>query len=257
MDLNTLSIDSPEQVPLEFALAGIGSRFLALALDTLIQAGAVVLLIAVGLGVGVWLSALNLPQARLWVAAAVIFAWFALNFGYFALFEAIWNGQTPGKRYLHLRVIKDTGRPITAFDALARNLLRLVDSLPQIYAVGILTVLLSGRSKRLGDFVAGTVVVQERTYSAASAAAWSFGEQAASAPAAYDASLLSSDEFQVIEAFLLRRSQLGPALRSQMAHRILDRVGPKLGISREDHAHPERLLQSLAADYRNRSRFAK
>src|SRR5208337_2100683 len=121
--MDNLVIDTPEQIPLEFPLAGIGSRFLALAVDSLIQfaAGAV-------LGVIVLLLATlgpKMPIHGAWTLALVVFLGFLLQFGYFAFFEAIWNGQTPGKRLTNLRVIQDSGRPITVYEAVARNFLRI------------------------------------------------------------------------------------------------------------------------------------
>ena len=83
--------------------------------------------------------------------------------GYSALFEAFWNGQTPGKRLFNIRVIKDSGRQITLFEALARNLLRVVDMFPPpVYFVGLVSMLCNRQQKRLGDFVAGTIVIHER-----------------------------------------------------------------------------------------------
>jgi len=106
--MDHLTIETPEQIPLEFALAGIGSRFLALALDTLIQAAAAALLLVLAIAVAP--AALAWPQAGVWAAAILVFLLFLIQFGYFAFFEALWSGQTPGKRALHLRVIKATGR---------------------------------------------------------------------------------------------------------------------------------------------------
>jgi uncharacterized RDD family membrane protein YckC len=159
-NLDKLIIDTPEQVQLEFALAGIGSRFMALFVDTLIQFIALMLLfiLVVFLGAGAGLS----PEMGKWAVALYIFAFFLLYWGYFAIFEALWKGQTPGKRQAGIRVIRDSGREITAKEAIGRNLLRAVDMLPGVYAVGILCVFLSAQNKRLGDYVSGTVVVHDR-----------------------------------------------------------------------------------------------
>ena len=100
-----------------------------------------------------------------------------MQFGYFAMFEAFWNGQTPGKRWTHLRVIKDSGRPINAYDAILRNLLRIVDNLPTLYAIGIVTMLISKENKRVGDYAAGTVVVHEKPLQGVSSI-WSVGGNA-------------------------------------------------------------------------------
>jgi uncharacterized RDD family membrane protein YckC len=122
-----LNIDTPEQIALELPLAGIGSRFLAFAIDTLIQAAlyiiaGIVFFLILGLGTSMWWY---VPGS---VGPAVgIFILFAIYWGYFAAFEALWKGQTPGKRYAGIRVIKESGRPINAFEAIgwaARNLWR-------------------------------------------------------------------------------------------------------------------------------------
>ena len=287
--MDHLTIETPEQIPLDFLLAGIGSRFLALALDTLIQTVAAILLAVIGIVIVASGGAAREPTGRqAWVIALLLLLYFLLQFGYFAFFEAIWNGQTPGKRYMHLRVIKDSGRPITAFDALGRNLLRIVDSLPGIYAVAIVSALLSAKNKRLGDYVAGTVVVHEKPLSQQAGLGWDFaGQQSDAAPSAppapplgsvlgltseppaaiqpgeraerpdsgYDASRLSAEEFKLMEAFLLRRRHLAPEVRLQMARQIIDRVAAKLEIAPDDQRGPERLIERLAAEYRRRARF--
>ncbi len=92
---------------------------------------------------------------------------FLIFAGYFILFEWLWNGQTPGKRLLKLRVIREDGRPITLWEAMARNLLRIFDAIPgfvlPVYSIGLISIFLSRRDQRIGDMFAGTVVVRERT----------------------------------------------------------------------------------------------
>src|SRR5262249_15742038 len=160
-----IRIDTPEQIQLEFPLAGIGSRFLALALDTLIQtllyvAGTFALIAASSyvdkaLKYFSWIS-------ENWAAALLILFLFSVYWGYFALFEIIWKGQTPGKRIIGIRVIKDSGRPINAYEAIGRNLLRAVDVLPGMYIVGIVTMMISRENRRVGDYVVGSVVVHDK-----------------------------------------------------------------------------------------------
>src|SRR5580704_6195013 len=162
-----LTIETPEQTSLEFSLAGVGSRCLALVLDTLIQVGGILILVIL-LGIldsEVSGSSFGLGGKGLWAQAIILFLVFVIYYGYFAFFEAIWNGQTPGKRMAHLRVIQESGKPLQVWQAIARNLLRIVDQIPGVYAVGMVSVLLSRQNKRLGDFVAGTVVVHERPLS--------------------------------------------------------------------------------------------
>ena len=156
-----LTIETPEQTALEFPLAGIGSRFLALAADMLLQAAAWCVLLIIFAVSAVSFSLFS-KGAGVWTIAILIFILFTVQFGYFALFESLWNGQTPGKRWTHLRVIKDSGRPISAYDAILRNFLRIVDEMPTMYAVGLITMLISRENKRVGDYAAGTVVIHEK-----------------------------------------------------------------------------------------------
>ena len=249
--MDNLVIDTPEQIPLEFPLAGIGSRFLALTLDTLIQTGAGLVLVAIAIATGVRAS--KMPTRGAWTLALLVILWFLLHFGYFALFEAIWNGQTPGKRLTHLRVIQDSGRPITVYEAVARNLLRIVDSIPVLYGVAIISALFSARSKRLGDYVAGTVVVREKAAVLETGVRWDLA--ASSGSSRYDVSRLAPEEFQLIEAFLVRRNQLAADVRIETGRKIIQRISARLEFSPEDTRNPEALLETLATAYRARARY--
>ena len=159
-----LSIETPEQVALEFPLAGVGSRFLALAIDMLLQMAIALLRLRRGRRAPgrCWADAAAGP----WFVAVLVIVAFLLFYGYFAGFEAFWHGQTPGKRLIGLRVLSVTGRPARIDEAILRNLLRVIDQLPGVYAIGIVTMLVSSRNQRLGDLAAGTVVVHEKALSA-------------------------------------------------------------------------------------------
>src|SRR5437868_3474679 len=212
---DTLVIETPERVPLHFALASIGNRFIACAIDHAIQ---VVTLIAIGILFAIISDASSLGSrlmnAPKWVIALLVVIQAVIFDGYFAVFEWIWRGQTPGKRWLKLRVIREDGRPISFFEAVVRNLLRMVDLLiPPFYSIGLISVFASERDQRVGDLVAGTVVVRERE-----AEAPAFAEVFASpisdaalrrsfAPVAFTADLnsLTEQEITVVESFLRRR----------------------------------------------------
>src|ERR1700733_11099961 len=219
-----ITIETPEQTALEFAIAGVGSRFLALAFDMLIQFVVFTLLIIGGIFLltGLFHGAFGSN----WTLALLILLLFIVFFGYFAIFEAIWNGQTPGKRITHIRVIKDSGQPITAIDAVGRNLLRIVDQLPVFYGVGVLCAWISPQSKRLCDYVAGTVVVHEKPFETV-APPWD-DLPAAVATHQYGANRLSPEEFALVEAFLSRRSALDAAVRYDTAAGIVRRIESKL-----------------------------
>jgi uncharacterized RDD family membrane protein YckC len=247
-----LIIETPEQTSIEFPLAGIGSRFLAVLIDTLIQIAVLIVLGLIFVGLGFSLSATGFGQsstAAVWISAILIFVYFLLMYGYFMLFESIWNGQTPGKRLTHLRVIKDSGQPITAIDAVARNLLRLVDQLPFAYGIGVLCAWISPQSKRLGDYVAGTVVVHEKPFETV-APQWDAPAQ--SATHQYGANRLTPEEFALVETFLSRRSALEAGVRYDTAASIVRRIESKLTPPPEGgKPSAEKLLEELSYERRS------
>jgi uncharacterized RDD family membrane protein YckC len=249
--LDKLTIDTPEQTALEFPLAGIGSRFVAMAIDTAIQLVAFfVLFIALALAIpAMRVFGAVTPQ---WVFAILIVAGFLIYYGYFAFFEATWNGQTPGKRYAQLRVMKDDGRPINPYDAIARNLLRIVDQLPIFYGAAMISVLFSKQNKRLGDFVAGTVVVHEKTVDTARPFLEIRQDDSA---ATYDVSHITLDELHLIETFLQRRDTFDPALRGSMAAQISSRIAQKLEVQVYGWPANERFLEAVHSQYRASGRY--
>lgn len=245
-----LTIETPEHTALDFPLAGIGSRFLALAADMLIQTAAIVVL---GVLAGIIASAaLFKPMGRQWGLAALVLAFFLVQFGYFAIFEAVWNGQTPGKRWTHLRVIQDSGRPITVQDAVLRNLLRIVDALPALYATGVITILISPQNKRVGDYVSGTVVIIEKPLRGA-ASAW---KNAAVHPLPTDAlPIISPEELQLAETFLARRESLATDVRRSMAQQIAERLGQRWSVPAQARPDSEKFLEALAERCRDAARY--
>lgn len=242
-----LTIETPEQTALEFPIAGVGSRFLAFGLDSMIQA-LVTAIVVIGLGFGsAWISRIGPSISRLWVVSVIVIFFFTVYYGYYAIFEAIWNGQTPGKRR-RIRVIKETGRPITPVESVARNLLRIVDQLPAFYAVGIASVLLSKQGKRLGDFVAGTIVVHERALQDVRPL-WQPLQGAA--PLSSNSQPISDADLSLIEAFLNRRDALEPAVRFRMAEQILARLRPRLSLAADNSLTGEKLLEAIARERRS------
>src|SRR5205085_10017209 len=263
----TLVIETPERVPLHFALASIGNRFLACAVDHGLQILGIILLILVL----EWSGLLNYYQGKLaeapkWVTALLIIVVFLIWSGYFALFEWLWNGQTPGKLWLRLRVIREDGRPVTFWEASARNLLRLFDMMPfPFYSVGLISVFLSERDQRVGDFVAGTVVVRERTDQAPTFAEVFNAPTSDAAlrrsfkpvPFNGDVNRLGAPEIEVIEAFLRRRWDLADGPRQWMAWRIatpiLYKLQPSFDLAQFTY---EGFLEELLHRYRATHRFS-
>jgi uncharacterized RDD family membrane protein YckC len=254
--VDKLTIDTPEQTALDFAVAGIGSRFLALALDTMIQT-LVGVIVGVAGGIIIGLIDAAYPKASLWGTALLILFFFLLYFGYFAFFEIIWNGQTPGKRKIGIRVIKDSGRPLTPAESIGRNLMRIVDWLPIFYGVGIATAVFTKENKRLGDLVAGSLVVRESSFSDLKPA-WQAAQATPSGPAlpSFGAAALSPEEYNLIESFLNRRSDLAFDVRYRIADDILRRVRSKLTLPADNGLSPEKLLEALAQERRSIGRYS-
>lgn len=227
---DTLIIETPERVPLHFALASIGNRFLACAIDHLIQALVIAfILLAAAIVANFSLFESNFTSAPKWVYAVVILLLFLIFNGYFAFFEWVWSGQTPGKLWMKLRVIREDGRPITFWESSVRNLLRVLDMMPfPFYSVGLISVFSSARDQRVGDMVAGSVVVREREEEAP-AFAQVFASPVSDPalrrsfkPVDFTASLnsLTESEIQVVETFLRRRWDLADVPRQWMAWRV-------------------------------------
>ena len=250
-------------------LAGIGSRFIALLVDYLIWgAGALVLFI---------LALITLPAMHTfskisaqWAVALIIFVILLVNWGYFTLFEAFWNGRTPGKRVAKIRVIQRTGRAIGLFESMARNLVRFVDQFPGIYAVGVITMFVTKQHQRLGDLAAGTLVVRDRepeTPLWGESGSRTFTAQlfAPSAPIPephtaltlpmHGIAKLSAADLEVLEGFFARRLDMSMATRQALAQRIAAAIQAKSGLEQPAGASVETFLEATARQLRDVARM--
>lgn len=188
---------TPEGVALHLPAAGPVPRALAWMIDFAIRA-AVVLVAAMGFGV------LGRGGMGIFAVALFLVYWF-----YPVAFEAMWDGRTPGKRALGLRVVAANGAPVGWLGAFTRNLLRVVDMLPVGYAAGLMSGLLDPWGRRLGDMVAGTLVVHEVPLQASHAAP---AAAAVAPPVA-----LRPHEQAALVAFAERGPRLTQARQSELA----------------------------------------
>ncbi len=224
MDRN-LSVTTPESIAFSYELAGLGSRFLALCIDMLLQ----ILVLALIFGSLVLIGGNAKPVHRAdeqlisSIASAIIVAIvFIVFFGYFILFESLWGGRTPGKYALGLRVVRDGGYPIDFGSALIRNLVRVAELGLGFYAISALAALVSKENKRLGDMAAGTVVVRDARRVASLAA---LRRDAQNAPPPL---LLTPQELEVVDRFVARRHSMERNARGLLAARIAGRLRPRL-----------------------------
>jgi uncharacterized RDD family membrane protein YckC len=271
MDLSSdqLSIDTPELVAIEMPLAGIGSRFIALLVDYLIWGAGMLLLVLIVFLLLPALHTFNKISAQ-WAEAIVIFIFFLLNWGYFTLFEAFWNGRTPGKRVAKIRVIQRSGRPIGLLESMARNLVRYVDQVPFFYGVGVIAMFVTKQHQRLGDLAAGTLVVRDRepdtplwgdtgsrTFTA------QIFKQNAPIPEPHTAvtlpatgiAKLSSVDLEVLEGFFSRRLDMSMGTRKALAARIAAAIQAKSGLEVPEDTSVETFLEATARQLRDQARM--
>jgi uncharacterized RDD family membrane protein YckC len=266
---NQLNIETPELVSIEMPVAGIGSRFIAIVIDYLIWLAILILFTIGGAMVGPALYVFGGMSAN-WAIGVVFLIVFLFHWGYFTLFEAFGNGRTPGKRVAKIRVIHRSGRAISFVESLARNLVRFIDYLPSLYAVGLVVMFLSRQSQRLGDMVAGTLVVRDREIDSPH---WGeLGSRIITAPAfAAIAPLpaphlavvlpvsalarLSTADLQVLEGFFARRLDMDLATRAALAERMARAIRAKSGLEIPEGTSVETFLEAVAHQLREIARM--
>ncbi|MGI8687587.1 MAG: RDD family protein [Thermomicrobiales bacterium] len=243
---DAVRITTPEQVTITLPLAGVGTRLLAALLDALVMIGVILIALIVIALIGslIALQPHGVAAGSVLSAFALLFL-FGFVFAYYAGLELLWDGQTIGKRVLKLRVLRDNGTPVDAAAVLARTVVRLVDFLPFGYLVGLISMIVDGRARRLGDIVGGTIVVREwdsaptlrEIASGAEPAAWGPPAPGQEAPV----SLLTTDELAAAREFLRRAATFPPPERAALAWRVATTLAARIGYS-ESLTHPEWFL---------------
>jgi uncharacterized RDD family membrane protein YckC len=245
-----LNIDTPENVTFDYDVAGIGSRFLAALLDTglilIVQVAVLGTLIFVLSTVG---SVEAFTELVGWALAVLGLLAFLLFWGYYIGFELLWNGQTPGKRWIGLRVIRVDGTPITASESIIRNLVRIIDLLPFAYGIGVVAMFINANSRRLGDITAGTIVVYDRRSAGlkeGSSAAFEGRVLEGDLPPGIAVEKLTQPDLEVIEEFLNRWQ--GLSNRHMLARHLLASILARLGLQ-DDPVDMSKAEYILAAMY--------
>lgn len=219
----SVSVRTPESIAFSYELAGLGSRFLALAVDMALQ---IVILIAIFWGI--YLIGSGGPKGpdtvtdkftQSLVVAVIAAIVFLVFFGYFIAFEGFWNGLTPGKKLLGIRVVRDGGYPIDLAASFLRNLIRVGEVALAFYAVSAVVSLFSPENKRLGDLAAGTIVVRDSKAHTLTAIL-----QHAQAVPEQKTAMLTDEEHALIGRFIARRKEMAPHHRRSLATQIADRV---------------------------------
>lgn len=230
--LRKATLRTPENIQLDFTLAGIGNRALALGLDYM--------MLSLGLGLVLTLLSWLVPPLTkfldqwqldsngtlLWLAAIAMLVIFVLYVGYFAICEALWQGQTLGKRWVKIRVIRDDGRPVGLAQSGLRAILRPIDD---FLSLGLCMIIFGAQEKRIGDWVAGTLVIQEE---AAVLAPVTLGTESQSIAIQLRTELnpnwIHPQELTLVANFLQRRSMFSPKVRVQMSHQLARQLEKRL-----------------------------
>lgn len=248
-------IDTPENIEFGYDIAGIGSRFLAAILDSLLILLLQILVVFV-IG-GALLS--DLLEKTLGISTSLLNALgillsFVILWGYYICFEMIWNGQSPGKRVIGLRVVREGGRPITFVSAAIRNLIRIIDFLPMLYGIGVVVMFIDRRARRLGDLTAGTLVVKERRMVTLESltAPNPMSPLLHPGPSARQVTLpnihmLTDQDYTIVQEFLQRRAQLGRDARLRLGVQLAESLQTRLGLPKDGDV--ENFLQYVVAEY--------
>lgn len=246
------SISTPENVDLHLEIAGLGNRLLAQLVDSLINllTAFIVIVIALITGYLISTSPLDAQSKNIWygvLAMISIFIIFIQLNCYFIVFEAIWQGQTPGKKVAEIRVIEANGQPIGWAGAIIRNLIRMVD---QILFLGLLVMLFDKNERRLGDMAAGTIVIREHKPDISTT------QLLLAAPSGaadlLDIGRVTPGEYDLIVDFLKRRKSLAKAYRPLVAQKLAKYFHEKLGSTGDDSA-PEKYLEQVFHSYQARA----
>jgi uncharacterized RDD family membrane protein YckC len=263
-----LQIDTPENVVFDYEVAGIGSRFLAGLIDMLLIALIDILVTIVAIVAFQIASRTlqDLADAEWWVVAIIALINFVVLGLYYIVFEALWNGQSPGKRLVNVRVIRADGTPITLSESLIRNFMRLIDFFPFGYGLAFVTMFIDKQSRRLGDLAAGTLVVFDRPEATLesirpkqlparelSLAGPPTPEDAAGAPV-IPVERLTERDAAMAEAYLQRRYELTD--RGKLAGQIAEVLHQRMGLAytRMEIRELERWLSDVLKAYHARQR---
>jgi uncharacterized RDD family membrane protein YckC len=236
----THTVLTPEYVEFRFTLAGLYARFLAWLLDT-------VLVLCLTFA---FMSVLSLVMMAFpgFASAVGIVVYFLMDWGYAIALETLWSGRTVGKRLLGLRVIQRSGVRIGFYHAALRNLARPVDRLPLFYLVGGVSALVSGSQQRLGDMLAGTLVVRERRLKIPAALGVTAGEGLLADPLFVSrVKRLGTEAREVVLSAVLRREELRMEARLRLFSALGAKLQELLALEKPAHLSDEKWTLLVAA----------
>lgn len=261
---NKITIETPDHFEIEFESAGLGTRSIAFMIDTLIQFGIIlsigVILALLGLALGQAVSVIDAVRGMyrslgLWLLGLFVLAVGIVNLGYFMLFEYMWNGLTPGKRWMKIRTVRTDGRALSLLDSAIRNILRFVDFLGDVYPIGLAVAFIDGKERRLGDFAAGTFVVQDAIVDRPDFAEPTSHSEEEDPRIRNAVATMTDEDYRLVSRFLERRDGMDKKARIRLARTVHDRIFED-GLKQPDNTDKiEEELQAAARLHRERARI--
>jgi uncharacterized RDD family membrane protein YckC len=241
-------IVTPEAVVLEFETAGVGSRLLPLLFDLFVQVAALGIVL---FGLGSLASTIQLPETALIIVVLVVM--FAIVVGYPIVTETLWDGRTIGKMIFGLRVVTKEGAPVRFRHSALRGILRIFEIIILLGGPAVISAIFTRDSQRLGDLVAGTIVIRERT-GAGTAEVVTFTPPPGyeGYVASVDVSGLGAEQYGLVRSFLLRLPHLAPEARAVVAVRLANPVALRLSHTPPPMLNPEMFLVAVASAYQMR-----
>jgi uncharacterized RDD family membrane protein YckC len=227
-------------------LAGLGSRFLARLLDTLIQVACIIALAIIAALAGAAIGGYAPAFAAIGIFLAL--------WGYDVAFETLASGRTPGKRAAGIRVVGMRGEPVSFRASAVRNIVRLFEIVFFLYLPAVIAILLTRHDQRLGDLAAGTVVAREKFggHEAPTLTTFAAITVAPAMVATWDVSAITTDEVQTLRRFLDRRLELPWHVRAYLAQELVHRLAPKVTGLPAD-AYPEFVLEGIVVAKQSRA----
>ncbi|MCM0647928.1 RDD family protein [Clostridium swellfunianum] len=159
--MKKIKITTPENIEVEYTLADIGSRTAAVIIDSLVQ-GLFILILGIAIVLIMVYSQDFWQRYYGWIVGISLLTYAIITYGYFIAMELSMNGQTLGKKAMHLRTIRTNGQPITLKHSAIRNLFRVF---ADMLGIGAILIFFNKQHKRLGDMAASTIVVVEENKS--------------------------------------------------------------------------------------------
>lgn len=236
-------IETPENIAFSYEIAGIGSRFIAAIIDTILIVAFQALIFLVA---SLAIEQFALSESVLNAGAAILS--FVMLWGYYLLFELIWSGQSPGKRITGLRVVGTAGRPISFISSALRNVIRLIDFLPFFYGIGVISMFIDGRARRLGDLAASTLVVRERGKVTLESLTTSTTQADDQRLLIEHLDQLTSRDYELVSDYLQQRQSLAVDTRKRLSMQLAEGVRRRLEV--ETVYEPDAFLEHVAEDYR-------